>query len=139
MTVVVCDASLIATLLLSDEWTTAVPHIAATLEAAETCAPAHFALEIGSLLLAAERRGRIDRNERLTLLNDARLAVGEIDPASLVPSSAITDLAAGAGLSVYDAAYLDLALRRAATVATNDRKLIAAAAQRGLPIITSLA
>jgi len=39
------------------------------------------------------------------------------------------------GLTVYDAAYLELALRRAASLATLDTKLSSAAASEGVEVV----
>jgi len=46
---------------------------------------------------------------------------------------AIVDLAESHGLTVYDALYLDLALRLSLPLATLDRKLAAAAQRAGVP------
>ena len=138
MITVVCDASILAAILLPDEWTERVPIVARELAAAELWAPAHFALEIASVLVSAERRSRIDRIERLRCLTEAQAAGVLIDPLSSIPSAEITDLALRLGLSVYDAAYLELAIRKAAVIATNDRRLIAAARDHGLDLLTTM-
>ncbi len=137
MTVIVCDASLVATILMPDEWNERVPVVAAALGAAELWVPAHFALEIISLLATAERGGRIARDDRLRCLAEARASGVSVDPRSSRPSTTIGDIALAASISVYDAAYLELAVRRAATLGTNDRRLIAAARARGVPVLTT--
>ena len=104
---------------------------------AEVWAPAHLPIEIGSLLVSAERRGRIDRTERLAFLEASRQFFELLDDVSSGPSAVITDLAIESGLSVYDAAYLEIAVRRSAVLATNDRKLIAAAIARGVAVIST--
>jgi len=48
-------------------------------------------------------------------------------------------LAAANGLSAYDAAYLEPALRRSSTLVSLDARLIAAARDLGRPVITDLA
>jgi predicted nucleic acid-binding protein len=48
--------------------------------------------------------------------------------------SAALDLARTYGLTAYDATYLELAMRRAATLATFDRKLAAAARAAGVRV-----
>ncbi len=136
MTVVVCNALLMANPRLVAEWTSAVPAVAAQVKAGDMCAPAHFPLETGSLLAAVERQGWIGAEERRRCLDDARIAVTDIDPALQAPSPTITDLAAATRLSVDDAAYLELALRRGASLATNDGRLITAARARGVPVLT---
>jgi predicted nucleic acid-binding protein len=48
----------------------------------------------------------------------------------------VLDLSLAYGLTVYDAAYLELAQRREAMLATTDRALIAAAKQAGAKLFT---
>ena len=61
----------------------------------------------------------------------------EIDPETAERCwGASFELAAEFGLTVYDAAYLELALRREATLATADRALAAASRQAGVPLLT---
>ena len=48
-----------------------------------------------------------------------------------------TALARQYGLTVYDAAYLELAMRRGATLATDDRTLSRAATAAGVPLLSA--
>ncbi len=71
-----------------------------------------------------------------------RLAWAErlVGSASLQPaatSQTIFKLAMATGLAAYDAVCLELALRLGATLATNDDALLAAARERGVPILTT--
>lgn len=133
-----CDASVLASFILPDEWTTSVPEIMALLRQGPVWAPAHLPIEIVSLLISAERRGRIDRQQRLTFLDASRQFIELLDAVSSGPSLAIAELAMATGLSAYDAAYLEIAVRRDAALATNDRKLIAAAAACGVATLSTL-
>lgn len=90
--------------------------------------PAVWPLEVANALLVLKRRGRITERER-------RLAAGSLlllphvidgDGAGLA-FTRLTDLAARYGLSVYDAAYLELAIRRDLPLATKDGPLSDAA------------
>lgn len=49
--------------------------------------------------------------------------------------NSVLPLAQKHGLTAYDALYLDLAIRRSATLATHDGRLHAAAQAEGLPIL----
>ena len=49
----------------------------------------------------------------------------------------IDRFAATHGLSAYDAAYLELALRRSLTLVSLDARLVAAAKNLGHPVITA--
>jgi predicted nucleic acid-binding protein len=53
----------------------------------------------------------------------------------LLPQSQPTGLALRYNLSAYDAAYLELALRKSLPLATLDAQLDAAARQAGVPVL----
>ena len=115
----VVDASVSAAWLLPDE---ATPYTEAVLQATaerEVWVPALWLLEMGNLLINAQRRKRIDAVKRRELVMAAsalRLRVDR-EPVSMADMDA---LAASHGLSVYDAAYLELAMRRGLPMATLD-------------------
>ena len=98
--------------------------------------PAVWPLEIGNALLVAVRRKLITENERrsaLSLLSRLNIKV-DAETASLA-WTAISDLAAKYTLSVYDASYLELALRKALPLASRDEPLRAAARKNGVHVI----
>ncbi len=98
--------------------------------------PALWHLELGNVLLGAQRRGRIDQAGIEAFLS--RLAVYDIavDDQTMERAWQKTlDLATQHGLSTYDAAYLELALRRGLPLATLDRPLIAAARVCGVRVL----
>jgi predicted nucleic acid-binding protein len=121
----VVDASVSAAWFLQDE---ATPFTEAALQAtaaSEVWVPALWLLEIGNLLLSAQRRKRIAAAKRRELVAAAaalRLRVDR-EPVSLLDLDA---LAARHQLSAYDAVYLELALRRSLPLATLDGALLAA-------------
>jgi predicted nucleic acid-binding protein len=90
--------------------------------------PNLWALEVSNSLLMAERRKRMDKKTRLALLKAIADLPIEVD-------SNTTDYAFGKtaalaekhALSVYDAAYLELAIRLKGKIATCDAALISAA------------
>lgn len=139
MTVAVLDASLAIGILLEDEWTEAVPSVQQELHAADLHVPAHWGVEIASMLVSAQRRKRITPDDCRFYLSVVSQLPFTADQESALPSQRIASLAIEAGLSVYDAAYLDLALRTNGSLASNDRALIAAGRKHGLNIITTLA
>lgn len=128
----VVDASVSAAWFLADE---ATSYTEAALEAtadAEVWVPALWQLEVGNLLLGAQRRRRITEAKRRELVAAAaalRLRVDR-EPVSMVH---LDELAATHGLSAYDAAYLELALRRRVALASLDQALIRAMAKVGVP------
>ncbi|WP_436642967.1 type II toxin-antitoxin system VapC family toxin [Microbaculum sp. FT89] len=92
--------------------------------------------EVANGLLMVERRNRIDSATRaaaLTALADLPI---EIDGESAYCAWRNTiALAAECGLTVYDAAYLDLALRRKCALASLDKALRQAAGKAGVNLI----
>ena len=129
---IVVDASVAAAWFLPDE---ATPFTEAALLATTTTevwVPALWLLEIGNLLQSAQRRKRIDDAKRMTLAAAATALHVRVDrvPVSITNLDA---LAARHRLSTYDAAYLELALRRALPLATLDKALLAAMRDAHVP------
>ncbi len=137
MTPIVVDASITGIVLLSDEISSRSTPILAQLLAADLAFPAHWPLEVASLLVKAARRTRLRDEDR-----EIRLVVAEqLFTAGMLYQAAapriIFDLALATELTAYDAVYLELALRLDATLATNDDALIAAARGRGVDVLTT--
>lgn len=135
---VVVDASIIGGVLLADEWTAQVPEVITAMGNAEIKAPAHWLVETTNLFTVALRRGRIEAKDRDRLV-EATLAlkVEMEEPVTEARLIAIIGLADRARLTVYDAAYLELAERTGAALATNDKALIRAAEARGIATIST--
>jgi predicted nucleic acid-binding protein len=102
-------------------------------------APQLWPLEALNGLLSAERRGRIDRGTRLRLAGLLKALPIIIDDETSGRSwEATATLAAEHQLSVYDATYLELALRRGFALATCDKALILAARVSGVPLLPTV-
>ncbi len=96
--------------------------------------PAHWPLEIGQALLSAERRKRISREDRQQVLDELEFLPIAIDLETSTQAWHQTLVLADAqALSLYDAAYLELAIRRGLPLATRDKSLGAAAERCGVP------
>jgi predicted nucleic acid-binding protein len=92
-----------------------------------------WSFEVHNLVLMGERRNRLDATGTARFLADLGALPIQIDRE---PESATTlELARAHRLTFYDAAYLELALRRAAPIATFDRQLAAAARAAGVPLL----
>lgn len=90
--------------------------------------PTLWRYEIGNALLMAQRRQRIDGGQRLALLAAlSDFAITEDREPEGDPWRATSQLAELHRLTVYDAAYLELAQRRRLPLATLDDALCAAA------------
>jgi predicted nucleic acid-binding protein len=92
--------------------------------------PALWHLEFANVLLTAQRRKRVNakdargllaRASRLPLATDSRV----------VPLVEIAELAETHGITTYDAAYLELAMRLKCPLATQDKALAKAAKRLG--------
>lgn len=95
--------------------------------------PRLWRLEIANALLKAERRGRLTSTRTASLLNLLREMPIVIDDETDSRAFGETlQLARTHKLSAYDAAYLELALRKALPLATFDRALARAAQSTGV-------
>ena len=131
----VVDASVSAAWFLPDE---ATPATEAALQATAThdvWVPVLWLLEVGNLLLRAQRRQRITADKRRELAGAAAALRIRVDrePVAL---AALDELAARHGLTAYDAVYLELALRRGLPLATLDGALLSAMAEAGVPPVS---
>jgi predicted nucleic acid-binding protein len=90
--------------------------------------------EVSNALIMAERRGRASAQLVSSHISDierlaAYLEVGPTTPSALVAA------ARQSGLTAYDAAYFELALRRDLPLATLDDKMRAAAQRAGIELL----
>jgi predicted nucleic acid-binding protein len=91
-------------------------------------APALWPLETANALLVLTRRGKLTEEERATALAAlAGLSVVLDHEMATLAFDKLSALATRYGLSVYDAAYLELALRKKLPLACKDGPLRAAA------------
>jgi predicted nucleic acid-binding protein len=91
-------------------------------------APSIWPLEVGNVLLVAERRKRISQSDSmrfLELLNSLPIKVEILSEQRMF--EAILNLARKQKISSYDASYLDLALQTGLKLATLDQPLRKAA------------
>lgn len=129
----VIDASATLPWFLEDERTPFTDSLLEAVDRIEYWAPAVWCLEIPNALLIAERKRRIDRHRRLEALDQAARLRIQVD-ASIPDMKAISALAERRDLSMYDAAYLELAMRHAFGLITLDRVLAQAAIAEGVPL-----
>ena len=98
--------------------------------------PGLWHLEVANVLLQAERRGRITSSDvtmRLELI--AELPITTDNETSARAWREILTLARVEGLTTYDAAYLELAIRRGLPLQTKDAALLAAAKRNGVSVL----
>ena len=133
----VLDASIALSWLIPDETGEGERSIRYKLtEGATVWVPTHWRLEIVHALWAAERRKRIDS------VGISRAVAWSMKfPVCIDPETGervgheTLAIARQYNLSIYDAAYLELALRKGAALATFDKVLKSTAIKLGIPVL----
>jgi len=125
----ILDASATLPWCFSDEATAATNALLARLRAGdEAIVPAHWLLEVANALLIAVRRKRVTPQDAHQFLLDLEFLPIHIDTTSRnLVRSRVYPLAEQYDLSLYDAAYLQLAIREGLPLATLDDDLRKAA------------
>jgi predicted nucleic acid-binding protein len=132
----VVDASVTLSWYFQDEVTPASEALLDKVAAAGALAPSHWRLEVANGFHVALRRGRISREYRDSSLRDLAALPIEIDTETAVHAwDATLALADRFGLTPYDAAYLELAIRRNVPLATLDAALRDAGAEAGVTVL----
>jgi predicted nucleic acid-binding protein len=99
--------------------------------------PAHWRAEVGNGLLMAVRRGRLDRERLPLILAELSTLAVETDAAGAEDAwAAPLGQALATGLTLYDALYLELALRRSLPRASFAAALRRAASAVGVRLAT---
>ena len=136
MTGLVVDASAVLATILKEERTPASEALRHRIAADGAVVPALWWLEVANVLLLAERKGRVAPSERAAALGSlAALPITTDDETASRAWSDTLALAEGHRLTVYDAAYLELALRWRLPLATLDRDLLVAAGACGVVVV----
>ena len=136
MTAFVIDCSVAVTWCFEDEATTASDGLLDRLGEEAAAAPAIWPLELGNVLVMAERHGRINATqiaECVALLQELPVAVDEETPRRALDD--VLALARAEGLTTYDASYLELAMRLGVPLATKDKELRQAAEKLGTSVL----
>jgi predicted nucleic acid-binding protein len=129
----VADSSIVACWILADESDPAAEAALTRLAVDSAVAPRLCWWETRNVLIVAERRGRLDPAKTADAL---RLLAGyplTFDAGG--DEAVLMQVARRRGLTVYDAAYLELALRLRCPLATLDRALAKAARAEGAALI----
>ena len=136
MTRCVLDSSVALAWVLPGEGTDATDIVLDEIAADGAAAPGLWPLEIANVLLQAEKARRITQEERRRALTTLAALPVHIDPDTAAQAwSRTLALAEAQGLTLYDASYLELALRLALPLASLDRKLRQAAATSGVELL----
>jgi predicted nucleic acid-binding protein len=130
----VLDASIALAWCFAEEGTPYTRAVLRDVQRVEAFAPAVWQLEVCNALLIGERRGRLTEAKSKDLIRVLLELPISIDIESASNGLALADLARKHTLSSYDASYLELASRRRLPVATNDKRLRAAARREGISL-----
>ena len=138
MSLLILDSSATLAWIYGDETTEAIRRVFDAIADNGAMVPALWRLEVANSLTMAVRKHRIDPDFRRAALAD--LALLDITTDQQTDSYAWTDtlnLADHFRLTVYDAAYLELARRRTLPLATLDQELRTAATAIGVTVLGS--
>lgn len=130
----VLDASVTINWAMSDEENPSADRALRELASGSAIVPGIWWYEVRNILVVNERRQRIAPSHSVRFLRE--LDEFDIDVDGQADSSTVLELARKYGTTVYDAAYLALALRERIPLATLDRALRAAATSAGVPLLT---
>lgn len=134
MSGVVVDTSVAVAWGFPDESSSTARRALRALAEGEGHVPPIFEYEVASALLVATRRGRLTEAQARESLRDIAML-----PLQTSHEGQSADLLLEAAhrhdLSVYDVAYLVLAQEHGAALATDDRRLRAAAERAGVPLV----
>jgi predicted nucleic acid-binding protein len=132
----VLDGSVTLAWIYGDETTEAIRDLFDGIADSGAVVPGLKRLEVANSLTVAVRRGRIDAEFRQAPLTDLAPLDITTDPHTDAHAWAATlPLADRFRLTLYDAAYLELAQRRTLPLATLDKDLCAATAALGLRLL----
>ena len=124
----VLDASVTVAWIDAAEITDAIRSVFDRIAQSSAWVPGLWRLEVANVLEMRVRRGRNDSDFRAETLADLALLPIQLDlETHLRAWDATSKLASRHRLTIYDAAYLELALRRGLPLATLDQELRVAA------------
>ena len=131
----VIDTSVTMAWCFRDETSLYADAVLESLAGFAALAPPVWPLEVGNVLVVAERRGRLNKAGSvrfLSLLRQLPITVAQETPRRTFGE--ILALAREQSLSTYDASYLDLAMRNGLPLATQDTRLEEAARRCSVPV-----
>ncbi len=136
MNAVVVDCSVTMAWCFEDECDPLADAVLDLIGEVDVWAPSIWPLEVANVILVAERRGRLVSAEStrfVELLGDLPILIDGTTHERALGS--VVARGRALGLSAYDAAYIDLAERKGAVLATRDSKLAAACRAAGIQVL----
>lgn len=133
---IVLDASVTMAWCFADEATAYTEAVFDRLRNDGAVVPAIWPLEVANVLLIGERRQRLSELQRVRFVHVLRALPITVDVGALSEAfGAVLAIGREHGLSAYDAAYLELAMREGLPLATQDERLVAVARLVGVTLV----
>jgi predicted nucleic acid-binding protein len=134
----VLDASMTVAWLFENERTPAAHAVMRRVVREGAIVPTLWRLEVANVLRNAVRRGRCDdAYADRSLARLGRLAIRSDEETDNYAWGATRTLSREENLTLYDAAYLELAIRSGASLASCDVELLGAAVRRKVDVLTA--
>lgn len=136
MSVAVIDSSVALSWCFEDEASPETDRLFERVRDDGAIVPGLWHLEVANVLLQAEKRGRITAGDVATRLDlIAELPISVDHETTSRAWREILTLARAEGLTSYDAAYLEIAVRRGLPLLTRDHELARAARRCGIAVL----
>ncbi len=132
----VLDTSMTMTWCFEDETSPVAEQVLDRLRAEGAQVPSLWPVEVANAVLVGERRNRMNEARLaafLRLLRALPITIEEVEWSNVL--GPVRGLARDQRLSVYDASFLELALRSGLPLATADRRIRAAAERVGVELL----
>ena len=128
----IVDASVALFWNIASQSTPLTEEAAAEIQRSGGVVPFHFQLEMCNALWVLERRGKLSASDANETIDNIAMLDLEVDELAMHKiGETVLPLARLYRLTLYDAAYLELALRTDLPLATRDEALAAAAKKAG--------
>jgi predicted nucleic acid-binding protein len=131
----VLDNSVVTGWYLPDQASAYTEAIALQLQTDKALVPSLWQMELANVLKTACTKGKLQMNQARQVLDVLGQLPIEVDTGAAPGQRQLFELAMRYGLSSYDAAYLELAMRHGLPLATRDEQLRLAARAAGVDIV----
>jgi predicted nucleic acid-binding protein len=136
MTAFVLDCSVAMSWAFVDEQSPRTDRLLERVRDHGAIVPALWLLEVANAFVQGEIRGRTTRSVTAQTIKRLQVLPIEVDDGATSRAfHEVLEIARSERLTTYDAAYLELAMRRSAPLATKDRDLAKACRRREVPLL----
>lgn len=133
----VLDNSVVTGWYLNDQASAYTDAIALKLQDDKALVPPLWQMELANVLKTACTKGKLPLTQARQILDVLAQLPIEVDNGPAPGQRQLFELAMRYGLSSYDAAYLELAMRHGLPIATRDEQLKLAASAAGVDIVAA--